>query len=119
MDDYTQLKVGDEVCLSTGHYGKSVVEIKRITPKQIIVKWKNALGWEYERRFWIKNGFEVGRIDDLNMIRILTPEIRERTEIDKLNAKVKELIASIKIPKDKQGLLALIETIAGLHGKQE
>lgn len=58
-----ELRVGDEVVVTRGGFGKFAITIERVTratKAQLMVELPNMAGTRHEWKFWRKDGFEVG-----------------------------------------------------------
>ncbi len=83
------LKPGDKVFI-----GGSLANVSKVTSKQIMTLHENGVGGEYERRFWKKNGVEVG--SDAWHFSNITEATPERIEKHRIAVRRNALLTRIK-----------------------
>jgi hypothetical protein len=101
-----QLKVGDEVFVSRGGWGRyyDKGEVVRLTKTQIIIKQSG-----YESKWRRVDGRSLsGTTYSRQYLFESTPELKEEIEAQLLKNKVKQLINNFKMPNDKVSLDQII-----------
>lgn len=120
MNDFENTKAGDTVVIRGQYRSLKPAKVSKVTNKQVVVKFSNPVGHEYERRFWKENGREVGSGDMVwrwCSISLPTPEIMEQIEFEKLREQAHYLRDHLGIPQTKAGLEKFIEALTPLVEK--
>jgi len=108
------LKVGDTVYVSGGHYGiLEKATVTRFTATQIVVSSrKNLAGEDYEEKFRRDSGRMVGGTCwSTTSLEEATPELIEKIRLQNLRNRVTKALQSIVVPKDLITLEALYAAI--------
>ena len=108
MNEFENLKVGDRVYVENDNCYTSAV-VSRITATQIIVKQHGLLtNSDYETKFKKISGRSVnGNTWSRTYLVIPTPELEAKIELEQLTRRVKNMLASCVLPKDKNELLEM------------
>ncbi len=112
-----ELKVGDELFFGSWNVTPYPCKVSRITKTQIVVTYNDGRSSERYNR---KTGCAVGS-SGWSITRLIqnTPEVRSQVEVAQLRTKAALLVRDMKIPKDKETLVAFVAALEPFAIKED
>ena len=112
MSDFENIQLGDKVFWRSRFDGMGIYPVTRVTAKQFAIIRKFPSG-NIECMYWKKNGKAVGNDDPYNtdQVQILTPQLQNTYDLEKLTRRAISLRDNMKIPKEKDKLEKLVAAL--------